>query len=177
MHSFFKTSFAVGCAALVTCFASVSSARAQVASVQLIAGQNTVMGNVEAFALDGLLFINITSTGNWELDLVHIAIGESLADIPTNGKGNPKIGNFPFHADGGAGVQEIFLVLPLPSEQCDVPFVVAVHAEVQQRNGLAGKGYNAQTAWGDGFAFTEKGGSWATYFEVGCLPPDDPGPY
>lgn len=177
MKSLGKTSLALGCALVLACFTPVNSARAEVTTdgvtrVDLIMGQNTVVGQVEAFALDGILFMNITTTGSYTIDLTHVAAGQTLASIPTNKKGNPKIGNFPFAETGGVGVQSIDVVIPLDSESCDVPFVVAVHAEVRDSS-ASGANTKAETAWAggaDGIPFN--GGSWATYFNVSCLPAD-----
>lgn len=176
MNKLFRTPLAMGCATLIAWFAFQGSVRAQesdyVTSLDLIAGQHTVVGQVDAFILDGFLYLNISTTDGWTIDIAHVAAGQTLADIPTNKKGNPKIGNFPVAENGGAGVQNIFLIIPLDTDSCEAPFVGAVHAVVRNSSASGSTG-NTETAWAGGSAgIPFNGGSWATYFTVGCVPPD-----
>ena len=165
-----KVQVASVCAALLALFATVGSMQAGVAVVPLIMGQNTVVGQVEGFSIDGTLYLNITTTGSYTMDLTHVAVGETLAEIPMTHSGNPKNGKFPYGDVGGPGVQSFFMAIPLSSNQCKVPFVVAVHAMVRDGSLTDGGSSSATTAWAGGDqGIPFPGNNWATYFNVACL--------
>jgi len=116
-------------AAFLLGHASVS--RAQLMEVPLVAGQNTVVGTVTAAVLETTLLAIITTQEDWEMDLVHLAIAQSLDGIPRTISGNPQIGRFPHQFVGGPGVQSFFIELALdfvpdPQQQ----LVLAIHSEV-----------------------------------------------
>ena len=46
----------------------------------------------------GTVNVEYTTSNGWELVEAHLAVGDDLSDIPTTRKGNPKIGNFPYHS-------------------------------------------------------------------------------
>ncbi|MCA9658710.1 MAG: hypothetical protein KC486_10220 [Myxococcales bacterium] len=164
--------------------------------VALLAGQSIDAGTVCA-AVDnaadtsatcgagatGVLKVTYATTGGWELVEAHLAAGDDLADIPTNKKGNPKIGNFAYNSGDITGATEHSFAVPLcelgldgADEVCEpVTAYLAAHAAVRKDNGEGG--FETQTGWGDGDGFTDKG-SWAEYFtlELSCNGEPEPEP-
>jgi hypothetical protein len=140
---------------------SSSVGQAQVVETPVLAGQNIVAGTAYAAVFDGTLFVVITTDGGWELDYVHLAIAQTLDGIPRNKKGNPSIGKFPYHYQGGPGTNLMYLEIPLSFTPIpDQPVYLAIHAEAVRRNAQGGV-VQGETAWADGLPFG--GGSWATY--------------
>ena len=68
-----------------------------VITTDLIAGQHTKVGTITS-SYDGsnlIITYEITEDG-WAIKETHLAVEENFSDIPTNNKGNPKIGNFEY---------------------------------------------------------------------------------
>lgn len=135
MKNLFKTPLTFIGALLLACFVSSGSARAQVTSTDLLVG-GTVVGHVDAFILDGQLFMDIYTEGTYTIDSAKTAVGWTLGDIPTDSRGNPSVAQFPFVELGGEGVQDIFTIIPLDSTACDIPLVLATQVTV--RNAASG---------------------------------------
>ena len=130
------------------------------ATVNLIAGQNMIIGTVSVTSDGETVTVVYETDGNWTLELTHLWIG-NCGDLPTNNPGNPIIGQFPYsesHPGATTYTYEI-AVSTLPE---DVQICVAAHAEAI--------GTTSETAWADGTPFP--GNSWATYFDLStdCFP-------
>lgn len=126
----------------------------------------------------GVVKVTYTTKDGWELTEAHLAAGDSLADIPANKKGNPKIGNFPYNSGDITGATSQTFSVPLCTfgldgsyETCDpVNGFFAAHAALRRDNGDGT--YQTETGWADGQAFTSKG-SWAQFFnfKLECCKP------
>jgi hypothetical protein len=157
--------------------------------VTLYAGQSIDVGTV-CVAVDasvdtsaqcgegasGAMSVTYTTEGGWTLVETHLAVGDELSDIPTNKKGNPSIGLFPYAMTGMTGATTQTFVVPLcelgidgADEACE-PLTAHLAAHAVVKNGEGGA---TETAWGDGAAFG--GGSWAEQFtaEIECHECDD----
>lgn len=128
----------------------------------LYGGQHINVGNITVSNTIDSVFVTYTTTGNWVLDETQLYVG-SLANLPTNKSGKPKIGRFPYKSTH-QGTTSYTIAIPIdPSLSC---YVIAAHASVS----LVGPGGTAsqqETAWSEGNRITNKG-SWATYSEY-CL--------
>ncbi|MFH0895319.1 MAG: hypothetical protein V2A54_12865 [Bacteroidota bacterium] len=123
----------------------------------LMAGQNTVAGSVTIQNTSTDLYITVTTTGGWKMNLTHIYAG-SLANAPVNGGGNPQPGQFPYSQSFSPSTDTYTLTIPL--QNLDPTFIVAVHAEVKKYN-VQGHVIQSETAWGKGTRFSNK--NWAMY--------------
>lgn len=135
----------------------------------------------------GALVVTYKTDGGWELVETHFAGGDSLDDIPTNRRGNPQIGRFPYHSGDIKGETTYSFEVPLcdfgldaGDTVCDpVTAFLAAHAVVRKPTGDGG--FQEETGWGDGDRFLRLG-SWAEYFTLTleCYddpePPEPPGP-
>lgn len=140
-------------------------------NIDLIAGQHYDAGQVTVEIDGDNLVVTYTTQGDWKLYDVHLAISTNdCDDIPTNGPGHPKIGNFPYSDDDLGGVTSYSFEIPLDDLNIDCdsenPFLcIAAHAVVKKPSG---NGYQEETAWGIcpvyGEKFTESG--WAEHFNV-----------
>lgn len=134
-------------------------------TVDLFAGQNILAGTVTISKTEGYLLVSYNTVNGFELDEAHVFVGESIDDMPQTKNGNPKIGNFPYVADGLSGSYYQFMI-PLSEfggepAICDKMFYVAAHAALVKDNGDGS--FQTETGWGDGDRIVDKG-SWATYF-------------
>ena len=120
--------------------------------VDLLAGQHHVAGEVTMGNNETHIFVRVEMKNGWEMDYSHLFIGD-LADLPTNKKGNPRIGHFPYHMDHSHSNGSDVYVFEIPFDQRDEDYTVAFHAEVSN-------GSQSETAWADGTSFGWK--SWAT---------------
>lgn len=127
----------------------------------------------------GALVVTYATENGWTLVETHLAVAEELADIPVNGKGNPRIGAFDYQITGMANATTQSFVVPLcelgidgADETCE-PIIaeIAAHAVVENAAGT-----QSETAWADGEAFGA--GSWAEHFgvDIECHECDDDEP-
>ena len=135
-----------------------------VTETQLVAGQNTVVGDV-FIAYDevaGTLTVTYETTG-WEIEETHLYVG-SEDNRPANNPGNPLIGQFPIAGEHDPGTTTVsYEVLIADLDLVDgCSGIVAAHAVVNDGNG------NEETAWGDGAEYG--GNSWAMYFYFTTCP-------
>jgi len=129
----------------------------------------------------GVLSVEFLTSGGWELEEAHLAVGDELADIPMTNKGNPKIGNFPYNSGDITGATSHTFSVPLCElgldaslTECDpVNAFLAAHAALRKDNGDGT--YQTETGWGDGERFVTKG-SWAEYFNMELVCTDNPEP-
>ena len=117
----------------------------------LIAGQHMNVGSVTV-ANDGEnLYVNYETDGVWMIQEIHFYIG-ALGDVPTNKKGVPVPGHFPYNMEG-LNVTSLTFSIPLSEielgDGCPLdPLHVLAHAVVEKVND-DGNVQN-ETAWGDG---------------------------
>ena len=105
-------------------------------TLDLIAGQNEVAGQVTITNDADNLYISYDADTDWFIDAVHVAVGFDVSELPQTKNNNPKIGNFAYAASyelsDGAD-----LTVPLS----EIGFVsgdtiaVAAHAEVRYLTG------------------------------------------
>ena len=141
-------------------------------STALIAGQNMTAGTVDV-SFDGTyLTITYSTTSEWTIGVTHLSIGNCADDpIPTNGGGNPQIGQFEYNDSHPDDTHEVTYVID--ASNLDDNYCFAAHAEVHSAGG-------DETAWAEGLDFP--GNSWAMYVssnlsDCEALPTDggDPG--
>lgn len=129
----------------------------------LVAGQYTVVGDVMVWHDTEMLYIRYTTDGDWYLTETHVYVGDE-ADLPTNKKGNPQIGHFPYATDHDY-VQEYTysfdLVDDLGWEKGDELFIMA-HAVVDRV--VDGEVVQSETAWGCEYDY-EDSQRWACYID------------
>jgi len=129
----------------------------------LVAGQNIVVGDVMVWHDNDMLYIKYTTDGDWYLTETHVFVGDQ-ADLPTNKKGNPQIGQFPYSMEHDY-VQEYTysfdLVDDLGWEPGDTFFIMA-HAVVDKV--VDGEVVQSETAWGCEYDY-EDGQRWACYID------------
>jgi len=138
----------------------------------LYAGQDIDAGNVCAEVVDNgateQLCITYTTTGGWELVEAHLWVGKALADMPQTRKGNPQVGQFPYHSGDITGQTTYTFCVDLSEfggedALCGEELLAAAHAVVRKDNGDGT--YQTETGWGDGDRMVERG-NWATYFGI-----------
>jgi hypothetical protein len=147
-------------AALVLSLSMVMPAIADVTAA-LWAGNGAIHVGSVTVSNDGSA-LNVTydiTLGGWLIAETHVAVGESVEDIPQTNSGNPKIGHFDSSSEHDPGVITVTHTIPLDGMTGTI--VIAAHAVV----------YNPEipqeeTAWarkcGEQLEF--EGNNWATYF-------------
>lgn len=130
--------------------------------VPLVAGrEDEVVGEIEVWLDGDDLHIHYVADEGWQLRRTDVAVGESLADLPTNPASCPRIGAFPWSDTHSPPVDEHEVVVDLAAAGLDdaESLVLAAHASVwSSLQGGAG-------AWGDGADFPNCS-SIAEYFSV-----------
>lgn len=131
----------------------------QLEEVDLMAGQHIDVGSVNV-QLDGnTIIVTYETEGDWEIQETHLYVGE-VSGLPTNGGGNPKIGQFPYKDTYPSGTQTVEVItIDLNPGEC---VFVAAHAVVED----TATSQN-ETAWGDGEPIG--GNNWSMMFEI-CVP-------
>ena len=125
-------------------------------TVNLIAGQHHVAGDVTVYNDGENLIIVYTSNNDWTIDLTHLSVGNCDEDwVPLTGSGNPKIGRFEFTEPYSVSDHEVVYLINL--EDLNENYCFAAHAEVQGPTG-------GETAWAEGPSFS--GNSWAMFVEA-----------
>jgi len=129
----------------------------------LIAGQNYVVGTVKVYCTDGTSDYKVVYdvTPGCYISEVHVYAGPE-SDIPKNGPGCPKIGNFPHKMEGLNATSVCVDVGTLPDD-----FTVAAHAVVNCSGSPFG---GEETAWGKGKGF-DGCNNWSMCFDVDCKKP------
>lgn len=137
----------------------------------LVAGQTVDAGTVtvEQVAPGDPLLVTYTTTGDWYMTETHLHVAEDCGGVPQTGSGNPKVGRFEFTTTHAPAVQEYTVEVPLDATWASADTLcVAAHAAVFQDandNGTFESDVDrAETAWGEGERFTERG-NWAMHFE------------
>ena len=143
--------------------------------VILFAGQTIDAGTVTVANDDANLYVTFTAENGWLLSETHLHVADSLAGIPTNKKGNPKIGNFAYQRsyDPLATIDTYTIPKANLSLDANNSVTIAAHAVVMQIDD-DGVIVESETGWADGERFVDRG-SWATYFQYIWQPCDDTG--
>ncbi len=135
----------------------------------LFAGQHINVGTLLVSNDDSNLYVTYKTDGNWFLTESHLYVG-SYNNLPLNGGGNPKIGNFPYHGDHEK-VNEYTFTIPLNQINKDASgcFVVAAHGVVKEY--INGEATSSETAWakGDDEFPGNRWGWYITYCEEECV--------
>jgi hypothetical protein len=145
----------------------------------LVAGQHMDAGKVVISHDEMYLYVKLMCDNGWSVHGSHVAVAESMEELPQTKSGNPPPGQFPYkHGCLTDDCTQIYQI-PLESlgwttngECSDREIVVAVHAEVSKScNGQT----QSETAWGKGPGFPGK--NWAMYIEydLDCCEPVDAG--
>ncbi|WP_411963227.1 hypothetical protein [Haloferax sp. YSMS24] len=121
----------IGASALISA-SGVGAANENTFSVDLIAGQNTVAGEVTVKKENGNLIVTFDTSGtSWELLATHLHVAGSEDDIPQTEKGNPKIGNFEYSGEPDSAPGNL-AVYTVDVSGLSGEIVLAAHAEVQE---------------------------------------------
>lgn len=113
---------------------SVGAVEAETDSHRILyAGQDLPVGFVD-ISNDGTnLYVTYQlDVAGWRIIETHVAVGDSLAAIPRNKAGNPKIGLFEFSMTHDPGVITWTETIPLGSWAAGKDLVIAAHAVVQK---------------------------------------------
>lgn len=110
-----------------------STAQANFAPVDLIAGQNTVVGSVVGIYNEttGMLDVTYSVEPQWCITGVHTAAALTAAGLPVNKADNPKVGNFEVSEEPIPFCETTKTVSVTVPENCADKYVVAAHAVVQ----------------------------------------------
>jgi len=124
-------------------------------SVNLIAGQHTIVGDVSvALNDDGTWQLTYTTFNDWEIDETHLSLSSSCENptFPVTNSGNPKVGKFEYSSTHKNSVNTV--TYTIYQENFDYQFCFAAHAVVSGPQGN-------ETAWAEGESFGGK--SWAMF--------------
>jgi hypothetical protein len=139
-------------------------------TTSLIAGQNMTAGTVDVSYDGAYLTITYSTTAEWTIGVTHLSIGSCADDpIPTNGGGNPMVGQFEYNDTHPAGTHEVTYLID--ASNLDDNYCFAAHAEVHSAASY-------ETAWAEGLDFP--GNNWAMYVssnlsDCSDIPTDDDG--
>lgn len=112
-----------------TLITPVNTVPGQLTTVELVAGQHNVVGNITIQTSGSNLVIkyNITESG-WSITETHLAVVGDPNDFPRTSNGNPKVGNFPYKGTHN-NVNEVEYSVPIGNLPATV--YVAAHAVVE----------------------------------------------
>ncbi len=102
----------------------------------LIAGQNDIVGTITVWQDSTNLYVKyMINTDEWRITQTQLEVGTSLADIPTNKAGNPKIGEFTYSTIHDY-VTEYTYTIPLADIGGGDEFIIAAHAVVAEKDAM-----------------------------------------
>ncbi|MHC4558715.1 MAG: hypothetical protein ACYS80_15595 [Planctomycetota bacterium] len=109
--------------------------------VDLIAGQNTVVGTVKVThaLVDGTYVVSVeydVTVEFWKLTETHVHVAKELSDIPQTNKGKPIPGNFEYGMVHDPPVRNYIYEIPVPSWEPDNDLYIVTHAVVEHPCGL-----------------------------------------
>lgn len=108
----------------------VATATSHETTVDLLAGQNVDVGDV-VISDDGTdLTVTYTTVEGWAMTETHLAVGDTVADVPQTKSGNPKVGQFADSTYHDPAVTEYTYTVPIPAGVTGDDVVVAAHAVV-----------------------------------------------
>ena len=166
---------------MVCLSAAYSESYAQTATADLLAGQYIDVGDVtvecQTYAVTNTYNDTIMNTyylivtyqiddPDWSLTQTHLAIADTVENIPQTKKGNPIPGKFEFN-ESHDYVKEYIYIFEVNSCPLSQQVIIAAHAEVVQST--ASPYSSVETAWADGEEFA--GRNWATYMRYRPLVP------
>lgn len=141
-------------------------------SFHLMAGQNTIIGELEVSNDDRNLYVTYRVSSDWVITESHLYVG-SLDEMPTNPALTPLPGKFPYNVEHGE-LSFLTYTVPLNSLNSDLDcFVIAAHSSVRR---VDGTGDNAEeTAWSEGVEFpnANRWGSYSDYCKQKCETEDE----
>lgn len=141
----------------------------------LFAGQHIDCGSLLVSNDEDFIYVKYKTNDNWHLKETHLYLGKKEL-MPSNKKGNPKVGNFP-HNDVHQPIQEFEYKISKIDLDC---FTIAAHASVelieseevvQQETAWAGtdtpvggggSDYDNMLDFGGKYVTTSNNGSWFT---------------
>lgn len=132
--------------------------------VELFTAQTSHAGTV-CMTIEPRVAMNVDymTTGGWELIDAHLALGDSMSDIPIDDKGNSQLGQFAFNSGDITGATSHTFVVPLCDYHLDGHAHIAAHATLRKRN--ADGTWQTETGWGLEKRIID-GSDWATQFTV-----------
>ena len=138
-----------------------SSIQVTQSSVDLIAGQNTLIGDVSVDIEGDEMTVTYTCYDGWTLNEIHFHVAGDVDDIPANRRGNPRVGHF---MENYEDLQETYYSFTIDISDLSNynELYTAAHAEVSI---VVDDELIEETAWGYGERFVESG-NWAMYFIV-----------
>jgi len=116
----------------------------------LIADETVPVGSVQVLQNGTSLYVVYRTDPAWPVQKTALFLGSAASDIPTNGQGNPRVGQFPYKSIH-EGSHEVVWQVPIPSSTV----VVAAFAEVGTEE--------VEGAWAEGEEITP-GRSWSMFF-------------
>jgi len=136
-------------------------------SYTLWAGQNINAGTVSVSRDSGTLYVVYRTNEKYLISGVHVWVGTSLADLPTNNQGIPVPGQFPVNQPVNPAASEVVVSVPLGSWTAGTQLFIFTHADLIGQN-VNGTQYGNETGWaGDKSLDIAR---WNFYFSY-TLPP------
>lgn len=139
-----------------------------VGSVNIIAGQNMVIGDLLISYDADNLYVEYNTNDGWLMNEVQLWVGESLSEMPQTRSGNPQIGRFPYTS--GNLYQESYYKFTIALEDlfgnepiCEQMLYFVAHSSVYKEH--PDGSIQTETGWGEGPQLTNQG-SWAMYFSM-----------
>lgn len=136
----------------------------------LYAGQTIEVGSVCVTVDADEVILDYILENGWTLSEAHAWIGDDMATMPQNRKGNPQIGRFPHSASGLGGVTQHTFTIPVSQLNvnaetfCEAEIFVAAHGVVSKASGdTGGKKGGTEGAWA-GSEQLSSGGNWSRIF-------------
>ena len=115
-------------------------------SYTLWAGQNINAGTVSVSRDSGTLYVVYRTNEKYLIGGVHVWVGTSLADLPTNNQGIPVPGQFPVNQPVNPAASEVVVSVPLGSWTAGTQLFIFTHAELIGQN-VNGTQYGNETGW------------------------------
>lgn len=134
------------------------------------AGQTIEVGYVCVTADANEVTLEYILENGWTLSEAHAWIGDNMATMPQNKKGNPQNGRFPHSASNLGGVTSHIFTIPVSQLNvnaetfCEAEIFVAAHGVVSKASGDK-KGGGTESAWA-GSTQLSSGGNWSRVFSV-----------
>ena len=129
----------------------------------LYGGQTIDVGWVAVWNDETNLYVHYRTKSGWVLAETHLAVANSLFEIPHNQGGNPKVGNFPYKGEYTPPETDIEYTIPLQWDPGKMLYIAAHAAVLLVDQG--GEIIQQETAWGNGCCPKPSDkGNWAMFF-------------
>ena len=125
--------------------------------------EQNIVGDVHVRRSGHLLIVAYSTDSDWLITETHLAIGTTFEDIPTNKKGSPRIGHFPYQSEHPGGTDfhqyaiNLYDYFPDGNWRGQTLFIAA-HAVVAHPE------LGEETAWADTWGQYFPGNSIALFF-------------